>query len=115
MIKDVELKVKMKTLTLKGIQELLQPQRIMEKYQELAPFTWEILHTFAATPNKSRRQRAQNTGMPANSDEGDDDDWDDDPNLASADDEPMKMWDAMQTPEGFARNPVLPIIWHVRQ
>ena len=31
MIRDVELKVKMKTLTLKGIQELLQPHRIMEK------------------------------------------------------------------------------------
>jgi hypothetical protein len=38
MIRDVELKVKMKTLTLKGIQELLQPQRVMEKYLEHAPF-----------------------------------------------------------------------------
>jgi hypothetical protein len=65
MIRDVELKVKMKTLTLKGIQELLQPQQIMEKYCEHAPFTWELLHTFAATPNKSRKQREKK--KPANS------------------------------------------------
>ncbi|KAF8816644.1 hypothetical protein BYT27DRAFT_6382273 [Phlegmacium glaucopus] len=106
MIRDVELKVKMKTLTLKGIQELLQPQRVMEKYHEHAPFTWKLLHTFAATPNEFRKQRARN--MPANSHEGDekiDDDWEDDPNLA--DDEPMKTWNTMQTPKGFTRNPVL--------
>jgi hypothetical protein len=108
MIRDVELKVKMKTLTLKGIQELLQPQRVMEKYLEHAPFTWKLLHTFATTPNEYRKQRTRN--MPANSasDEEHDeiaDDWDDDPNFA--DDEPMKMWDSMQTPQGFTRNPVL--------
>jgi hypothetical protein len=102
MIKDVELKVKVKTLTLKGIQELLQPQQVLEKYHEHAPFTWELLHTFAATPNKFRRQKAQNVA--GGLDDGDDD-WEDDPNLA--DDEPMKMWNTMQTPEGFTRNPVL--------
>ena len=102
MIRDVELKVKMKTLTLKGIQELLRPQQVIEKYQELAPFTWALLHTFAATPNKFRKQRAQNM---ANNLDGDDEDWEDDPNLA--DDEPMKTWSTTQTPEGFTRNPVL--------
>ena len=104
MIRDVELKVKMKTLTLKGIQELLQPQQIIDKYRELAPFTWDLLHTFAATPNKFRRRKAQNM---SNSPDDGDDDWEDDPNLA--DDEPMnlKMWNTTQTPEGFARNPVL--------
>ena len=43
MIKDVQLKVKMKTLTLKGIQELLQPQQVIEKYREYAPFMWKLL------------------------------------------------------------------------
>jgi len=76
MIRDVELKVKMKTLTLKGIQELLQPQRVMDKYREHAPFTWELLETFAATPNKFRRQRERDT--PANSRGDEDDDWEDD-------------------------------------
>jgi hypothetical protein len=42
--------------------------------------------------------------MQTNSHEGDDDDWEDDPNLA--DDEPIKMWNTMQTPKGFTRNPV---------
>ena len=38
-IKDVDLKVKMKTLTLKGIHKLLQPHQLMGKYHEHAPFT----------------------------------------------------------------------------
>ena len=38
MIRDIELKVKMKTLTLTGIQELLQPHRVMDKYREHATF-----------------------------------------------------------------------------
>jgi hypothetical protein len=105
MIRDVELKVKMKTLTLTGIQELLQPHRVMDKYREHAPFTWKLLHTFAAMPNKFRKQKEKKKS--ANTSEGDseDDDWEDDPNLA--DDEPMKTWNPLQTPEGFTRNPML--------
>lgn len=101
-IDDVELKVKMKTLTLKGIQELLQPQRIMDKYCEHAPFTWNILYAFAASPNKFRKQKSRKVA--ASEAEGNED-WEDDPNLA--DDEPEKTWSVPQTPEGFARNPVL--------
>jgi len=103
MIKDIELKVKMKTLTLKGIQELLQPQQVIEKYRKHAPFTWKLLYTFAAIPNKARKQMAKEQA--AGSTMGSNDDWDDDPNLG--DDEPMKTWDTLQTPEGFTRNPML--------
>ena len=53
MIQDVQLKVRMKTLTLKGIQELLQPQQVIEKYCEHAPFMWKLLYTFAAILNKA--------------------------------------------------------------
>ena len=102
MIRDVELKVKMKTLTLTRIQELLQPHQIMDKYHEHAPFTWNLLHTFAAMPNKFRKQREKRL---ADSSEGEDDDWEDDPNLA--DDEPMKTWNPLQMPEGFTRNSTL--------
>ena len=105
MIRDVDLKVKMKTLTLKGVQELLKPQRVMDKYCDHAPFTWELLHTFAATPNKSRRQRAPANSSREGEESEDHDDWEDDPNLP--DDEPMKMWNTMQTLEGFTRNPLL--------
>ena len=59
MIQDVQLKVKMKTLTLKGIQELLQPQQVIEKYCEHTPFTWKLLYTFTAIPNKAQKQMAK--------------------------------------------------------
>lgn len=100
MIKDPELKVTMKTLTLKGIQQLLEPQKIMDKYREHAPFTWDLLYAFAASPNKWRKEKAKKAI--ASSEE---DDWEDDPNLP--DDEPEKTWNVPHTPEGFSRNPVL--------
>jgi len=102
MIRDPELKVTMKTLTLKGIQELLQPQKIMDKYREHAPFTWDLLYTFVASPNKWRKEKAKKATAV---DEGDEEDWEDDPNLP--DDEPEKTWSVPQIPEGFSRNPVL--------
>jgi len=88
--------------TLKGIQELLQPQKIMDKYQKHAPFTWDVLYTFAASPNKWRKEKAKKNTA---DDEDDGEDWEDDPNLP--DDEPEKTWDVPQIPEGFSRNPVL--------
>jgi len=103
MIQDVQLKVKMKTLTLKGIQELLQPQQVTEKYREHAPFTWKLLYTFTAIPNKARKQMAKQRAAGGTVDG--DDDWDDDPNLG--DDELMKTWDTLQIPEGFTRNLML--------
>ena len=71
------------------LMELLQPHQLMDKYCEHAPFTWKLLHTFAAMPNKFQKQR-ENKRL-ANSSEGEDsdDDWEDDPKLA--DDEPMKI------------------------
>ena len=52
----------------------------MDKYCEHAPFTWKLLHTFAATPNKFRKQKEKKKST--NTSEGEDDDWEDDPNLA---------------------------------
>ena len=56
-------------------------------------------------PNKFQKQK-ENKRV-ANSSEGEDDDWEDDPNLA--DDKPMKTWNAtaLQMPEGFTWNPML--------
>jgi len=67
---------------LKGIQELLQPQQVIEKYREHAPFMWKLLYTFAAIPNKARKQMAKKRAA-------------------------MKTWDTLQIPEGFTRNPML--------
>jgi hypothetical protein len=55
--RDVKLKVKMKTLMLTGIKELLQLHAVMDKYRKHAPFTWKLLHIFSAMPNKFQKQR----------------------------------------------------------
>jgi hypothetical protein len=49
LIKASSLQMKIKSLTLKEIRDLLRPETILTKYQELAPFTWELFHTFTAS------------------------------------------------------------------
>ena len=45
-VEDQELQVKMRDLTIASIRDLLQPQKIVEKYQKLAPFTWAVRARF---------------------------------------------------------------------
>jgi hypothetical protein len=99
-IEDPVLQVKMKDLTIASIRELLQPQKIIEKYQEAAPFTWAVLETFAASPNKWRGRAATKETAPVEEERSD---WDDDPNI---DDEeaPDSRWENVRL-KGFARNP----------
>ena len=102
LIGDKELQVTMKDLTLKSIRTLLQPMVILDKYHQLAPFTWDLLETVSASPNRHRKYNAE-----TNSFEDDDEqkeDWDDDPNCG--DEESERKWD-LKTPHGFSRNPVL--------
>ena len=62
--------------------ELLQPQKIIEKYQELAPFMWAVLEKFAASPNKWRQRAATKEMAAVGEDEDEGSDWDDDnPNV----------------------------------
>jgi hypothetical protein len=105
LIKASSLHVKIKNLTLKEIQDLLQPETILAKYHELAPFTWQLLHAISASPNKYRKRKGKGNERTTER-QFEDDDWDDDPNFA--DDEPEKMWSkSSPTPEGFQRNPDL--------
>jgi hypothetical protein len=105
LIKASSLQVRIKNLTLKEIQDLLRPETILAKYQELAPFTWQLLHTIAASPNKYRKRKGKGNERTTDG-QHEDDDWDDDPNFA--DDEPEKTWsESPPTPEGFQRNPDL--------
>lgn len=104
LIKDKGLRIKIKNLTLKNIQDLLQPSKLQEKYQSLAPFTWEFLYVFTASPNKSRKQKQQSGGSDGRDD---DEDWCDDPNI-DEDETPLSE-EATTTPEGFSRNPHLVI------
>ena len=81
-IGDRLLQVKMKDLTIASIRDVLQPQKIIERYQELAPFMWAVLEKFALSPNKwCRRTSTKDSEMaPVGDDEGSD--WDDDdPNV----------------------------------
>ena len=103
LIKASSLQVRIKNLTLKEIRDLLRPETILAKYQELAPFTWQLLHTITASPNKYRKRKGKSDDTTTEG-QHDDDDWDDDPNFA--DDEPEKTWsESLPTPEGFQRNP----------
>ncbi|KAJ6533784.1 hypothetical protein DFH09DRAFT_1369988 [Mycena vulgaris] len=93
------LRIRLKTLTIRELRDLLHPTKLIEIFKGLAPFTWGILHTFSAAPNKSR-----------------DEDWPDDPN----DDSNLEAGDAnpASTPNhrwskdypGFSRNPVFAIL-----
>jgi hypothetical protein len=101
LIGDKELQVKMKDLTLKSLRTLLQPNVIVDKYHQIAPFTWNLLETISASPNRHRKYNAKINEF--EDDEEEKDDWDDDPNC---DEEPERKWD-LKTPQGFSRNPVL--------
>ncbi|KAH9920682.1 uncharacterized protein B0H18DRAFT_1191221 [Fomitopsis serialis] len=58
-IEDKELQIKLGALTVDGVRALLQPGRIAARLRELAPFTFDLLHEFAAAPNtyRLRQQR----------------------------------------------------------
>ncbi|KAF6754455.1 hypothetical protein DFP72DRAFT_899106 [Ephemerocybe angulata] len=44
-----------------SFEDLVTPGMLIELYQTHAPFTWGLLHTFAASPNLYRRRRAAKT------------------------------------------------------
>ncbi|KAJ7367233.1 hypothetical protein DFH08DRAFT_1005503 [Mycena albidolilacea] len=117
LINNPELRIKMKTLTIHKLQTLLHPQKLIQVFKDLAPFMWQILHTFCASLNNHRRRQAAEIAVPVD-DLGEDDpmpdvgsedeeDWADDPNLESGEVDPdsvLSHW--LQEYAGFARNPV---------
>jgi hypothetical protein len=54
-IKDVSLQIRVNNLTISGIRELLDPSKLAAKYRALAPFFFEPLEVFTASPNKYRK------------------------------------------------------------
>ncbi|KAJ7454208.1 hypothetical protein FB451DRAFT_1184959 [Mycena latifolia] len=119
LVNSPELRVKMKTLTIHKLRTLLHPQKLIEVFKGLAPFMWQILHTFCASPNNHRRRQAADAAaadldeddpMP-DADSEDDEDWGDDPNLEAGEADPDSVpphW-SREYP-GFARNPVFAIL-----
>ncbi|KAJ7704166.1 hypothetical protein B0H16DRAFT_719592 [Mycena metata] len=119
-ISSPHLRVRLKSLTIRDLRDLLHPTKLVEIIKELAPFTWGILHTFSTSPNKARKQRKTDEDVPMppspGPSAGADEDWADDPN----DDENVEEGEA--SPEaapnhgwskdypGFSRNPVFVIL-----
>ncbi|KAJ7876876.1 hypothetical protein B0H14DRAFT_2342476 [Mycena olivaceomarginata] len=121
LINNPELRIKMKTLTIHKLRTLLHPQKLIQVFKDLAPFMWQILHTFCASPNNHRRRQAaeidvlvddlgEDDPMP-DVDSEDEEDWADDPNLESGEVDPDSVpshWSREYA--GFARNPVFAIL-----
>ena len=57
-IKDPSLQIRIKTLTIREIRDLLHPGELLERFKKSAPFMFSLLHTFSVLPNKYRKQKA---------------------------------------------------------
>ncbi|KAJ7474674.1 hypothetical protein B0H11DRAFT_2282210 [Mycena galericulata] len=89
---------------------MLHPTKLIEIIKGLAPFTWELLLTFCASPNASRKRKKTEEDEPMPTGEGDwEDDPNDDPNLESGDADPGDSAGRSWTRDypGFSRNPIL--------
>ncbi|KAJ7817124.1 hypothetical protein B0H14DRAFT_2602244 [Mycena olivaceomarginata] len=117
----MSLQIRIKDLTIARIRELLDPSKLADKYRALAPFFFELLQVFVASPNKYRKyemeQPVEGGGVDGESaeDESSEEnarDWDDDPNEdhdegGHPDAENTSQWEGF---EGFSRNPIFAII-----
>ncbi|KAF6744431.1 hypothetical protein DFP72DRAFT_1078616 [Ephemerocybe angulata] len=109
-INDRQLKIKSSTLTHTSIQEMLSPGALIHIFKEHAPFTWKLLWTFAASPNRYRKRMAAALDPDENEIEGEDADVDleDDPNI---DDTVEVNRDLLpKSMKGFSRNPVFAVL-----
>lgn len=106
-IKNSELQVKTSKLTMKSFDKMLEPEVLVGMYQELAPFTWSLFDTFAASPNKYRKRMAQPTDQEVTVDE-EEEELEDDPNVVDEDVASKKGVHHLRGKvPGFVRNPKL--------
>lgn len=109
-IKDSSFQIRVKTLTIHSIRQLLQPEILVQNFRDAAPFMFGLMHTFAASPNKYRKQKASTREKTAaNTEEDEEDDWNDDPNIEDNSgngegEEPGQDW--WKDYDGFSRNPI---------
>ena len=107
-IEDKDLKIKASQLTHSSIKDLLSPGSLIRIIKGHAPFTWKLLWTFAASPNRYRkRMMAMDETVNSETDPNEDEneiDIEDDPNI---DDEVDVDADLLpDSMKGFSRNPV---------
>ncbi|KAJ8089759.1 hypothetical protein PM082_018335 [Marasmius tenuissimus] len=129
LMKDSDLRVDKKKLTLETIRRLLQPAHLIKKYQDKAPRFWYILHAFTTTRNEYRRKRKAHAvalgvsaGNDSSSDSGEETDGSDNRSETSSvtsetsqilegDTEEVEM---VPKPPGFTRNPYHAIVLVIR-
>ncbi|KAJ7598550.1 hypothetical protein C8J56DRAFT_1039439 [Mycena floridula] len=100
-------KLRIKSLTIGSLRKLLNPKVLARRYQELAPFTWNLLLRFSSSPNPYRHRNSDPAGTTSPSGPAEYSDWDDDPDL---DDMGPDIQPAFTKDEGFTRNPVFAVI-----
>jgi len=61
LIADPSLQISLKEITVEGVQNILKPETLLTTYHEKAPFIFNILHIFAASPNPYRKKKARKT------------------------------------------------------
>jgi hypothetical protein len=114
LIADPLLRISLREITIEGVQNLMKPETLITTYRENAPFIFNILHTFAASPNpyrnkKARREAKEQSTQPTavrrdqllSTDESDDEDVADGEYHIGTDSEWKKEY------PGFSRNPLL--------
>lgn len=103
-INDQFFKIALKSCTMEHIFDLLNPGKLAEKYEMVAPFTWDLLTTFTTSPNEYRRRRnkkaAAECGISARSAEDWNEEADDIAFSPQLDSESSAHWRA----QGFIRN-----------
>lgn len=52
----------LKDITVESIENILKPETLATTYQAKAPFVFNILHTFSASPNPYRTKKARKAG-----------------------------------------------------
>ena len=59
LISDKTLQISLNKVTIESILNILKPETLAVTYQDKAPFTFQILHTFAASPNPYRKKKTK--------------------------------------------------------
>jgi hypothetical protein len=57
LISDKTLQISLKKVMIKSILNILKPKSLVVTYQDKAPFTFQMLHTFATSPNPHRKNK----------------------------------------------------------
>ncbi|KAG6874447.1 hypothetical protein C0992_007674 [Termitomyces sp. T32_za158] len=114
-ITDPSLQVRLKNLTISDLREILKPEKLLEKYMESAPFTFSLLQTFSASPNRYRKIKAQTfQAQGQETMDLEEDEMEDDPNLdynAGGEERTHAEYNEWRkTLKGFNRNPVYCIV-----